>query len=167
MSGFHAESVLPRRVLGGAALLVLIALVATLMARSTGIGRTEMPAAQAVDSRELSFSDRDDGSIAVFLHGGTKPVYSVAPGGDGFARGVLRGFARERKRRGIGSSLPYRLERWVDGRLTISDPSTGRNADLGAFGPANFGAFKRLYDATAPSALAGSDLAALERTPAN
>ena len=167
MSGFHAESVLPRKVLTGAALLVLLALFSTLTARSTGIGRTEMPTAQAVDGRELHFADRDDGSIAVSLPGETESVYSVAPGGDGFVRGVLRGFARERKRRGIASTLPYRLERWADGRLTITDPSTARNADLGAFGPANFGAFKRLYDATAPGALAGRDLAALERTPAN
>ena len=39
---------------------------------------------------------------------------------------------------------PFRLTRFADGGLELSDPSTGRVVNLGAFGPSNFAAFIRL-----------------------
>ncbi|MEQ8231241.1 MAG: photosynthetic complex assembly protein PuhC [Gammaproteobacteria bacterium] len=149
----------PASVLWAAGALVVLALVASLLARTTGIGTTRMADTARVELRDLRFADRADGGIDVFLVGDAQPAHVLAPGGDGFVRGVLRGLARERKRRGVAQEVPYRLERWADGRLTITDPATGRGADLGAFGPTNFGAFRRLFDATrdapgTPAALA-------------
>jgi len=57
---------------------------------------------------------------------------------------VLRGLVRERRLSGIGSSAPFVLRRWADGRLTLEDPKTGRVIDLGAFGVTNAQAFAKL-----------------------
>jgi putative photosynthetic complex assembly protein len=152
MSTRHHERGFPRTVLAASAALVALTIMGALLARGTGVGTTLMPEGTRLEVRDLRFEDRPDGGIAAYLPHAGRAVYVIAPGGDGFVRGVLRGLARERKRRGLARTLPYRLERWADGRLTITDPSTGRGADLGAFGPANYGAFRQLFDATASTA---------------
>ena len=74
----------------------------------------------------------------------------LPPGTNGFIRGVLRGLARDRKLQRIGTEPPFRLTRWVDGRLSLDDPATGRRIELGAFGPTNAAAFAGLlYDRSA------------------
>ncbi len=152
MSARHHDRGFPRIVLVASGALVMLAILGALLARGTGIGTTSMPPGTRLEVRDLRFEDRQDGGIAAYLPHAARAAYVIAPGGDGFVRGVLRGLARERKRRGIARTLPYRLERWADGRLTITDPSTGRSADLGAFGPANYGAFRELFHATGPAA---------------
>jgi putative photosynthetic complex assembly protein len=62
---------------------------------------------------------------------------------------VLRGLARERKLGDIGPMPPFRLARHVNGQLTLTDTSTGKQIDLDAFGSANVGAFARLMTAGA------------------
>jgi putative photosynthetic complex assembly protein len=68
----------------------------------------------------------------------------------GFARGTLRGFARDRRARGIGPEAPLQLMGRADGRLTLFDPATGRIVDLESFGPANAAVFARMLKPTAP-----------------
>jgi putative photosynthetic complex assembly protein len=139
---------MPRGVLLAAAALVGFAILSAMGARVSGIGTTELPAAAPVEGRELRFEDRVDGGVAVFEDG--RIVHVVAPGTNGFLRGVLRGLARERKLRGVRAELPFRLTRWADGRLSVEDPATGRSVDLGAFGPANWAAFAQIL--TTPEA---------------
>ena len=76
-------------------------------------------------------------------------VEVLPPGTNGFARGVMRGMARERHSREIGSEPPFRLTRWSDGRLSLDDPATGRRIELDAFGPTNTAVFAHLMGATA------------------
>jgi putative photosynthetic complex assembly protein len=137
----------PRGALLGAAALVSLALISATAARVTGIGTTAMPPAAPVESRDLRFEDRADGAVAVYEVPGDRLVEVVPPGTNGFLRGALRGLARERKRQEIGVQPPFRLTRWADGRLSLEDPTTGRQIDLGAFGPTNAGAFARLMSA--------------------
>lgn len=95
--------------------------------------------------RRLSFADLEDGTIAV-LHGETRePLTAVKPAEDGFVRGVLRGFARERQARGIGPQPSFELILTEAGVLILSDPETGREVMLNAFGPTNAQAFGRLF----------------------
>ncbi len=54
---------------------------------------------------------------------------------------MLRGLARERRARQVGTAPPFRLTRWADGRLSLDDVETGRHVDLEVFGPTNAGAF--------------------------
>ncbi|HJQ58797.1 MAG TPA: photosynthetic complex assembly protein PuhC [Vineibacter sp.] len=147
MSHTHAETPIPRGVLIGAAVLVAMSIALAGTARITGIGTTRMPPASLVESRELRFADRQDGSIAVFDAANGETVAVVAPGTNGFLRGALRGLARERKRQDIGAGPAFRLVRWADGRLTLEDPTTTRVVDLAAFGTTNAAVFAELLTA--------------------
>jgi putative photosynthetic complex assembly protein len=56
----------------------------------------------------------------------------------------MRGLARERKLGDIGARPPFRLTRYAGGEITLTDTSTGKRIDLGAFGSTNTEAFARL-----------------------
>ena len=101
------------------------------------------PDAPATQIKQLRFEDRADGSIAVVDYQ-TKQQVDVIIGEAGFVRGALRTLAQERKRREISSEPPFELIARQDGRLTLSDPSTGRMIDLESFGVINSQHFARL-----------------------
>ena len=144
MSDPFGDRPFPRGALIGAGALIGFTLLSITVARVSGVGFTSPPAAEAIERRELRFVDRSDGSVAVFQHDGDRPIEVLAPGTNGFIRGVMRGLARERRQWDIGTQPPFLLTRWADGRLTLEDPTTGRQIDLAAFGPTNAGAFARL-----------------------
>ncbi len=98
-----------------------------------------------VEVRNLRFIDRADGALVIDdVDRGT--VAAVLPHGtnNGFVRGVLRGMARDRLLRQVGQQPPFRLTLFGDGALTLFDPSTGRNVELGSFGPTNRQSFAEL-----------------------
>lgn len=136
----------PRSILLGAGCLLLFVTVLTGVARYTGIAGSQIEPAAPVQSIELRFEDQPDGAVAVYAvpEGGTIAV--LAPGTNGFIRGVLRGLARERRQHEIGNEPPFRLTRWENGQLSLEDPTTGRRIELEAFGPTNLDAFARLLD---------------------
>jgi putative photosynthetic complex assembly protein len=94
-----------------------------------------------VESHDLRFEDRADGAVLVYDSGDGSLAYTIEPGTNGFVRGVLRGLVRDRRADHIGSTPPFRLTRWANGRLSLDDPSTGRHVDLEVFGPTNAAAF--------------------------
>ncbi|MFO1394573.1 MAG: photosynthetic complex assembly protein PuhC [Steroidobacteraceae bacterium] len=135
------QSALPRGALVGAGLLIAAAVVTAGVARWTGVGRVQMPDARPVASADLRFLDRNDGAVVVERYPQGDVVDVLPAGQHGFARGVLRGFARDRHLAHLGSGPPFRLVRWSDGRLSLEDPSTGRSVALEAFGPTNSAVF--------------------------
>jgi putative photosynthetic complex assembly protein len=134
----------PRGALYGAGALVALSLLATGFARVSGIGTTQTPSANVVHTRELRFEDRPDGAVVVYESKTDRIVDVLAPGTNGFVRGVMRGFARERRREDVGPQPPFLLTQWSDGRLSIEDVATHERIELIAFGPTNFAAFARL-----------------------
>lgn len=149
MSHTHMENGIPRGLLLGAAALLAVSLLLATSARLSGVGVTRMPEASAVTTRELRFGDRADGAVVISDFRSGSMVEVLPPGTNGFARGVMRGMARERHSREIGSEPPFRLTRWSDGRLSLDDPATGRRIELDAFGPTNTAVFAHLMGATA------------------
>ncbi len=135
-------SFFPRAPLVGAALLVSVSLGLAIYGRVTGMARPA-PGGVAMAERNLRFADRADGAVVVSLSD-TGQVLEVAQGQNGFLRGTLRGFARQRKESGIGQMPPMRLTGYEDGRLILFDPSTGRQVDLEAFGSQNEAVFARI-----------------------
>jgi putative photosynthetic complex assembly protein len=125
------------------ALAALIAAVA--IVRLSGEPIRE-PDSQAVVVRELLFVDQRDGSVAVIDAKTGRQVDAIV-GEAGFARGTLRGFARDRRARGIGQDVPMQLIGRADGRLTLFDPATGRVVDLESFGAINAAVFARMLQA--------------------
>jgi putative photosynthetic complex assembly protein len=99
--------------------------------------------------RAIGFADQPNGAIAVLDGDTAAMITAVEPKEDGFVRGVLRGFARERRSRGIGPTPPFNLILTADGSLILSDPETNREVLLNAFGPTNAQAFSRLFFAHA------------------
>ena len=91
-------------------------------------------------SRSLQFRDMPGGDILVLDASNGEQVARVQ-GEQGFIRGILRALNRSRKQRGLGPDGTFELSRFDDGRLIISDRSTGEHLDLGAFGPTNIGSF--------------------------
>lgn len=152
MPATAAQRPFPRGALLGAAALVAFSLVTATVSRVTGVGTTHTPVPSPQALRELRFLDQPDGSVAVLEPRAERPFDVLAPGTNGFVRGVLRGLARERKRQSLGAQDPFRLILGQDGRLVLEDPATDRRIDLEAFGPTNRAAFARLLTAgrTAP-----------------
>ena len=134
----------PRLPLAGA--IALVAVTLALVAASRIAGPAPAAAPEAMAAMDLAFEDRAGGHIHVRNASTGALIDEIAPGEDGFLRGVLRGLARERRAHGIGAETPFRLERHAGGRLAVIDTATGRQIDLAAFGPTNQAAFARFFD---------------------
>jgi len=136
----------PLGALIGAGSLIVFALCAVCFARVSGVGATRAPEAQPLQSRELRFIDRDDGAVVVDDARSNRTVVVLMPGTNGFVRGVMRSFARERRRENDGAEPPFLLTRWSDGRLTIEDSATHERVELISFGPTNLAAFAQFMN---------------------
>ncbi len=134
----------PRGALIAAGLLVLGSLASVAAVRVTGEGMVTTPAATVIAERELRFADRADGGVEVMDASSGQRLEVLKAGTEGFIRATLRSLVRERKRQSIGPQMPFRLSSGEGGRLTLSDPATGRRVDLEAFGQTNAAAFARL-----------------------
>jgi putative photosynthetic complex assembly protein len=127
--------------------LVGFSLLVTVVARLERLQAPPAPvSAEPAPARSilLRFVDEPNGAVSVLDGEGSRRIAVLAPGTNGFVRGVMRGLAHDRIRRKIGAGPPFRLSQWSSGRLAISDPSTGRVIDLDAFGDGNKDAFVQL-----------------------
>ena len=97
---------------------------------------------------KMRFQDKPDGSVVVLNADSGAELETIAPGQDAFIRAVMRGFVRDRKLRKIGAEVPFNLSLYPNKRLTMSDPTTGKEIDLRVFGPTNEGAFARFLATT-------------------
>jgi putative photosynthetic complex assembly protein len=131
----------PRWALYWAGGIIAFSLISVGLVRLTGNG-PDQRAAAATAERLLRFEDTPDGGVAVF-DGRSGEAITVLHGEQGFVRGALRALTRERYARQIGSKQPFQLAARTDGRLTLTDPSTGQRVDLESFGPTNAAAFAR------------------------
>ncbi|HEY4987432.1 MAG TPA: photosynthetic complex assembly protein PuhC [Bradyrhizobium sp.] len=146
MSQAIHEPVVPRGGVLAAAALILFALATVTTVRITGVGGSHMTLPAAVESRDIQFEDGQNGAVLVFDAGDHRLMDTLAPGSNGFIRVVLRGLARERRLGDIGAQPPFRLTRYAGGQITLTDTSTGKQIDLGAFGSTNTEAFARLMN---------------------
>ena len=153
MSHVHADP-LPKGALMLAIGLALTALTATTLARLLALPPAAQPAAiraaehaRPIGSRTLRFLDRADGAVVIADTATGRTAATIEPGtNSGFIRGVLRGFARDRRLRGLGDAAPFALAAWSNGQLTLTDSATGRAVELGAFGDTNRAAFAALLN---------------------
>lgn len=152
MSATHDIQV-PKGALVMAAVLLASVLGLTATWRFAGIDPIASPtieraagAVAVVSRRELTFVDRADGGVVISDPRGL--VTTLEPGGqDGFIRGVLRAFARDRRIRDLDNSGSFTLTLWKDGSLSLLDNATKRSSDLGGFGDTNRAAFVTLLEA--------------------
>jgi putative photosynthetic complex assembly protein len=129
--------------------VVLLVLLAVLTARLTGFEPAQPSLGAVVDSRTLGFRDLSGGFVEIFDWDSGENIDRIGPGEGSFLRGVMRSLVRQRRGEAIGAGAPFTLTRYSDGRLMISDPSTGESIDLVAFGPDNAAVFAQLLAASA------------------
>ena len=146
MSSIPIRDRFPRAPLIGAVGLILVTLASVAVSRLSGLGASRLEPAVAVTSLDVRFEDRADGAVVVLNGTGERTVLVLEAGAHGFVRGVLRGFARERRAAGISEAPPFRIARLNDGRLLIEDTASGRRIDLDAFGPTNVAAFVKILE---------------------
>lgn len=132
----------PALVMAAALVVVVIGLAVAARWFNTGAFR-ETTAAVAVE-RSLRFTDALDGGILVTDGATGVEAAALPPGTNGFLRGALRTLSRARRAAGLGSEAPFRLVRYVDGRLLLHDPATGQHVTITSFGPTQVAAFDRL-----------------------
>ena len=137
----------PRGALRAACALVVIALGLSTLTRLTDVGATRVAPVPVVSSVQVRFADESDGSVTVTRATDGKVIGTLPPSTNGFARSTVRGLVRERRRSSIGAQPPFTLTRWADGRLSLSDASTGRKIELDVFGPSNAAVFATLLTA--------------------
>lgn len=131
----------------GLAVFVMAVLAATLTARLTGYSMNSVPDAAVVDVRELGFRDLPNGVVEVFEWQSKASIAKIPSGAGAFLRGVVRSLVRQRRGLDSGIASVFELTRYDDGRLVLSDPSTGEKVDLIAFGASNIAVFAELMDA--------------------
>ena len=132
----------PKAPLLGAGGLIAFALLAAVTGRIFG-PEAQPPVSVVQVERDLRFADRSDGAVVVTDVADNHQV-AVMTGQNGFLRGTLRGLARTRRSEGVGPEQAFHLTGFSDGRLTLSDPTTGRHIELEAFGSLNEAVFVKL-----------------------
>lgn len=146
---------IPPQALIAAGLLVTFSLSLAAIGRFTGIGTLDTPQAEPVRTLELRFDDAQDGGVLV-LHADRTLLTKLAPGTNGFTRGVVRSLVRHRRMGKIKADPPFKLVLWSDHRLTLTDPATTQSIDLSGFGRDNVRAFARLLDGSVSQASASN-----------
>ena len=149
-------SPIPRPVLIATGALLASSLVLAGVGSYTGIGRVGTPDADPVRSVALRFTDADDGGVIVRRADDDVQIAKLAPGTNGFIRGVMRSLVRARRLDRIQTDPPFQLTQWSDHRLTIEDPATGESVDVTGFGQDNRAAFARLLAVNATMRTGGS-----------
>lgn len=147
MSALDTEP-FPRGALIAAAALISFSLVGTAAVRLSHL-RAPQPSAASIRSAEVEhvdmrFADEPDGSVSIHNSDTGALIANLKPGTNGFVRGVVRGLAHDRLRRGLGSEPPFRLLETANSHLALRDTATGRVIDLEAFGSTNRQAFLAL-----------------------
>ena len=137
----------PGPALIGAGLMIAASIALAAYAQLTGFDATPSPVEERATSLALRFEDRPNGAIAVIDADKGETIQVIPPKSNGFIRGALRGLARERKQLEMGSQAPFRLTRWKNGRLSLTDTATDERIYLEAFGRTNRKAFVNILEA--------------------
>ena len=150
----HHDPTVPRGALIGAAILLMFVIALTGAVRFGLIPKSADPsvtraAAQVMPAQErsLRFVDRADGAVVVSDAVSGDVVTVIAFGEGGFLRATMRRMAKARIAAGIGAEPPFTLTRWENGALSLSDPETGRDAEIYGFGPDHTKSFADMLEA--------------------
>jgi putative photosynthetic complex assembly protein len=140
----RATSRFPRWILLAAAAFLLFATAAVLFGQVTGIGVVREGASRPLAVRDITIT-RASGDQVVVTDAATGAVIAAYPPDQGgFVRGSLRAFERMRDVAAAPKGAAYRLIRWENGRVSLSDTATGQRIYLDAFGRDNAAAFAAL-----------------------
>lgn len=132
----------PRLPLFSAMALIAFAVAAIVFGQTTGMGTMIASEGRPVDMTDLVILQPENGGDVIVRRAATGEVLAqYAPGEGGFVSGSVRALARMRLTAQAPAEAPYRLIRWENGSVSLSDTVTGQRIYLNAFGPDNVAAF--------------------------
>lgn len=144
----HHDPTVPRVALIGIAVILLFTMA---LAGAVNLGLVPKSAdptlsrsaqnISPVQTRELRFADRADGAVVISDAKSGETVKIIEFGEGGFVRATLRRMAKARAAAGIGAEPPFKLVKWENGALSLTDPQTGRDAEIHGFGADHSKAF--------------------------
>lgn len=142
----HAQEreLVPRAMVRAMFALVMICLLMVSAHVWSGRPLQATPPQSAITAERAIYLKGDmAGAVRVLDSQGTLLV-DLAPDQGGFISGVWRVLQRERTKARVALDGPVLLSAFENGRMAITDPSTGWSADLMGFGRDNASAFARL-----------------------
>ena len=127
--------------LGALALVVLtlVLVTATVLTKP----QQSVAANEPVAERLLYFVDSTEGVVAVYDAVTREKLGAFSPGEGAFLRISMRSLMRQRDLKEIDLKLPFKLVRTRNGDLAITDPHSGDNIRVNAFGPVAMDNFAR------------------------
>jgi putative photosynthetic complex assembly protein len=134
--------IIPTNLLRGMLALVLASVLLTGYSSFTGRAHVGTPKPAAIVA-ETSIILQGGGAQAVTVLAADGSLLMDLPHG-GFITVIQNGLERARLTAGVDQSLPVRIVKYTNGRLTVLDDYSGWSAELGAFGNDNRAAFERL-----------------------
>ncbi|XBQ16987.1 MAG: photosynthetic complex assembly protein PuhC [Oceanicaulis sp.] len=140
------QEVIHRRAVQGLIVIVIATIAMVGIVQLNGGPTVYEPRTPAVAAAELRFTDEPGGVVAVWDAGTGARLLDYGENEGVFVRSVMRGVARQRRMRGYGPETPVRLSRHESGDVWLTDPASGVQIYLGAFGPDNVGLFEALLD---------------------
>ena len=141
------RELIPKVLLRAMGALVLSALAIVAYARIADVPLSATPPASPVAQERamVLVSDGVSGAVTVLSREGSLIAKLDAETG-GFVAGVARVIELQRRQAKVAAHSPVLVTRGTNGRLMITDPSTGWRADLMGFGADNARSFARLLD---------------------
>ena len=124
--------------------LIGFAVTATIFGMATGMGTVLNVYGQPAEIRDIRIEGAHDTEITIFDANTGAAITTLAPEEGGFVRGSLRALSRMRLMDETPEGLPYRLIKWENGSVSLSDTATGERLYLNAFGPDNAAAYAKL-----------------------
>ena len=140
----RSKSRFPRMPLAMGLGLIGFTFVAIVFGMKTGIGTMINVYGQPAAIRDIIITGAHDTEINITDAQSGELIRHFAPTEGGFVRGSLRALSRMRLVAEQPETLPYRLIRWENGSVSLSDTATGERLYLNAFGPDNAAAYAEL-----------------------
>lgn len=124
--------------------LVMLCLIMVTAHVWTGQPITATPPDSPVKVEKTLFLHGDMSGAARVLDANGSLIANLSPEEGGFLSGIWRVLQRERTKARVALDGPVTVTAFENGRMAITDPSTGWSADLMGFGQDNAAAFARL-----------------------
>ncbi|MDU8910962.1 photosynthetic complex assembly protein PuhC [Aestuariicoccus sp. MJ-SS9] len=124
--------------------LVILCLIMVSAHVWTGQPKDAVPPKSDIVMERVLFLQGDMSGAARVLDANGSLIADLSPEEGGFLSGIWRVLQRERTKARVGLDGSIRVTAMENGRMAITDPSTGWSADLMGFGQDNAAAFAKL-----------------------
>lgn len=126
-------------------LLLTISVTTGLMPKSAVASQYRAEAGtQLAVERAVQFYDEADGTVRVEDATSGEVLGRFGIGEGGFIRASVRSLVHQRRIRGQGPEVPFRLIGWNNSSVTLMDPLTKRSVEVANFGPDNRAVFANM-----------------------